>query len=186
MINTKTQFKTIYLEDQVVLVDNSPEAEILKGDYCVHPKQIISKYSFSPPVNSSKIIAATPKLGDLPLLPLPDDEVDLSFPIWYSGMDKSKVQSAYKRFVKETGCKAATKTFTKENMIGFAEWIKNNDDWDLQPENFQLRGDNSGKSTEELLQIYIDQTTKPQFVPKMEDYDNENPVLINNIVPKIV
>lgn len=40
--------------------------------------------------------------------PKVDDEVDLSFPIWYSGMSESKVRAAYKRFLEETGYKTKT------------------------------------------------------------------------------
>ena len=65
-----------------------------------------------------KVICSTnPKDLRFPFLVMPSKEqkVDLSFAIWYSGMEKAKVQSAYKRFVKETGYINPAK-YTQEQM----------------------------------------------------------------------
>lgn len=194
--------ETIYLENSTILVDK--EAEIKCNDYYfMWLKPSEKKYTVNichdglalnnlsskevmrrNPFTSYKILAANPKLGDLPLLPLPDEAEKLAKEIKSFESD-DRLYTAYQDGLEDgfiKGYKAAKQdTFTKDDMIGFAEWSGKNYKWtDNNDEEYK---------SEELLQLYIDRNLKKQFVPEMmqvEDaFEKENsfkPKVINGII----
>lgn len=102
-----------------------PDKNFEKSSYVVikidkevqNPKQYDNGNCFCNVKYIKKVICSTnPKDTRFPFLVMPkEQEVDLSFAIWYSGMEKARVQSAYKRFVKKTGYINPAK-YTQEQM----------------------------------------------------------------------
>lgn len=130
--------------------------------------------------DARKVIAANPKLGDLPLLPLPEDEA-LKFA---DTIDKNIDEYSHGRWYgRIEGFNTAKQNcFTKEDMAEFA--------------NFVVKEEYKGNKTytKDLLELYLAQKPKPQFIPEMETCTqcDENKVGLNCIChykelqPKIV
>jgi hypothetical protein len=169
--------ETIYLENQVILVSD----EIAGFTYNKPTWNSDRKIGMSENNRSRIIIAANPKLGDLPLLPMPDDEASLLYANNYKNKglkafdDGADTGGATKRDLEAAaigiaiGYKAAKKnSSTKEDMIGFVEWLRKNlylptvYKWYLHSDTTKFY------SEEELLKIYLDQKQKPQFIPEIE------------------
>lgn len=151
------KIETIYLPDQVILIDK--EAEIKEGNYYLFENILYqAKSSNENRDKCSKIIAANPAIGDLPLLPLPDDEVEKLADDWYcKEFDFESVRNTkdglniLKRHRKNfiAGYKAAKQnSFTKEDIMVWYKYVKTH-------------------TCQEAFEYLEKKKQKPQFFPEM-------------------
>lgn len=178
----KTQ--TIHLPDKIILIhtDNtSPQAEITRGwvyDKADHKAEFIAEITelgarlwdettYRSLNQYAKIIAANPALGDLPLLPMPDDEVEklaLEHIDTIMFQEPDLRMQAYNSYV--LGYKAAKhNSSTKDELI---EAIDNAFAAGVGFSSLRTFKVDLEKFKQDYFKA-LDQKQKPQFIPEMEE-----------------
>jgi hypothetical protein len=173
--------ETIYLENKVILVDKDAwlkEGDFFYSEFKGEKRTLLYNHQIIPFPNDYKILAANPPIADLPLLPLPDEEEAIKLfgnPQDILTNDEGVREGVTIGFM--LGYKAAKEgAFTKEDMISFGKYVQD-------VASSQTFHNKTLTAVKLLLEIHLSRKPKPQFIPEMEEYDNENP---SNIQPKIV